>query len=62
MLQFMLTPSLSLSQRWIVNGNIQCFHGFHAGLSVLAVSVLLLCILIIPLILLYAIILKVSNC
>ena len=39
----------SLWQRWFINGEISCFSGSHLPLALLAMTVLLLCFLLIPL-------------
>lgn len=42
----------SCSQRWFLDGEVQCFTGGHLLLSLLAVAVLVFCIALIPLTLL----------
>ena len=41
-------------QRWIVNGNIQCFRDLHLVIAVIAIVILALCVGIIPAILIYS--------
>ena len=44
----------AIIQRWYVNGNVECFSGGHIILGVLAIVVLIFCILLIPLVFVYA--------
>ena len=37
-------------QRWIVNGNIECFTGWHAPLALLAIAVLVVTVTLVPLV------------
>ena len=51
------------TQRWIVNGNIQCFKGLHLVIAVVAIIILALCVGIIPAVFLYSHgVLQVSVC
>ncbi len=41
-------------QQWFVSGNINCFHGWHAPLGILAILSLTFCVSIVVIFVLYA--------
>ncbi len=44
----------SFLRQWFVSGNINCFHGWHAPLGILAILSLAFCVSIVVIIVLYA--------
>jgi hypothetical protein len=56
-------PPHTYPQRWIVNGNVQCFKDLHLVIALIAIVILAVCVGVIPAILIYSRgILQVSAC